>query len=99
MAVEMAPEDAGEFCLQKQFLGRISVAANKSPSSVTLAGDRNAIDEVKEILDEKAIFARMLKFDTAYHSHHMDCVREPYIESLQKADILPKRKIFEGSCN
>ncbi|KAK6601232.1 beta-ketoacyl synthase domain-containing protein [Botrytis cinerea] len=99
MAVEMAPEDAGEFCLQKQFLGRISVAANNSPSSVTLAGDRNAIDEVKEILNEKAIFARMLKVDTAYHSHHMECVREPYIESLQKADILPKRKIFEGSCN
>ncbi|EMR85776.1 putative hybrid pks-nrps protein [Botrytis cinerea BcDW1] len=99
MAVEMAPEDAGEFCLQKQFLGRISVAANNSPSSVTLAEDRNAIDEVKEILDEKAIFARMLKVDTAYHSHHMECVREPYIESLQKADILPKRKIFEGSCN
>ncbi|KAM0304961.1 hypothetical protein ACHAO8_011316 [Botrytis cinerea] len=65
MALEMAPGDAVEFCLQKQFLGRISVAATKSPSSVTLAGDRNAIDEVKEILYEEAIFARMLKFDTA----------------------------------
>lgn len=99
MALEMSPGDAVEFCLQKQFLGRISVAATKSPSSLTLAGDRNAIDEVTEILYEKAVFARMLKFDTAYHSHHMDCVREPYIESLQKADILPNRKIFEGSCN
>lgn len=99
MAVGMTPEDAEDICLQKGFLGRINVAAINSPSSVTLSGDSSAIDEVKVILDKKAIFARILKVDTAYHSHHMECVRESYIESLKKARILPSRKSFKGSCN
>jgi hybrid polyketide synthase/nonribosomal peptide synthetase ACE1 len=58
------------------------MAARNSLSIATLSGDADAIEEVKVILDEKAIFARILKADTAYHSHHMERVREPCLASL-----------------
>ncbi|KAK3987151.1 Fusarin C synthetase [Cladorrhinum sp. PSN332] len=100
MAVGMSPEDAEAFCQQPRFLGRISVAARNSPSSTTLSGDSEAIDEAKLVLDEKAVFSRALKVDTAYHSHHMERVRKPYLASLKEASIQPRRNCFgESTCN
>ncbi|KAK6066342.1 beta-ketoacyl synthase domain-containing protein [Seiridium cupressi] len=99
LAVGMDPEDAEAFCRQSRFLGRISVAARNSPSSVTLSGDTKAIEEAKMVLDEKAIFARPLKVDTAYHSHHMESVRGPYLASLRQASIALGRNCFGGACN
>ncbi|KAH8689029.1 hybrid PKS-NRPS PsoA [Talaromyces proteolyticus] len=99
MAVDMAPEDAEVFCRQTRFSGRINVAAKNSPSCVTLSGDSKAIEEAKMVLHEQAAFARTLKVDTAYHSHHMECVREAYFTSLKDANIQPIRNCFGGSCN
>lgn len=99
MAAGMAPEDAEAFCRQPRFLGRISVAAKNSRSSTTLSGDAAAIDEAKVVLDEKAVFSRTLKVDTAYHSHHMERVRKPYLASLREANIQPRRNCFGGACN
>ncbi|KAI1383554.1 hybrid PKS-NRPS PsoA [Hypoxylon trugodes] len=99
MAVGMAPEYAEAFCQQPNLLGRIMVAAKNSTSSFTFSGDAKAIVEAKAILDEKGVFARILKVDNAYHSHHMDSIRKPYLESLRKAGIKPRRNCFEGDCN
>lgn len=99
MAVGMATEDADAFCRQVRFLGRISVAAKNSHSSVTLSGDAKAIEEARVVLAEKGVFARTLKVDTAYHSHHMERIREPYLASLKKANIQPARNCFGGGCN
>ncbi|KAI0430586.1 hybrid PKS-NRPS PsoA [Xylaria sp. FL1042] len=99
MAISMTPSDAETFCKQPQFLGRLVVAAKNSNSSVTLSGDARAVEEAKEILDAKSVFARILKTDMAYHSHHMQAIREPYISSLEKANIQPKRSCFGGYCN
>lgn len=99
MAVGMTPKDAQTFCHQTRFLGRIVVAAENSNSSVTLSGDSDAIDEAKVILDESAVFARILKVDNAYHSHHMKVVREPYLTSLRNANIQPLKDCFAGTCN
>lgn len=99
MAVGMAPEDAEAFCQQPEFLGRISVAAKNSPSSITLSGDAKAIAQAQVVLDERKVFARALKVDTAYHSHHMQPVREPYLASLREAKIEPRRNCFGGKCN
>ncbi|KAI3334672.1 hybrid PKS-NRPS PsoA [Ustulina deusta] len=99
MAVSMTPDDAENFCKQPRFLGRIIVAAKNSNSSVTLSGDARAVEEAKEILDAKSVFARILKTDMAYHSHHMEAIREPYVSSLKKAKIQPRRSCFGGPCN
>ncbi|KAF5694735.1 polyketide synthase [Fusarium denticulatum] len=87
MAVGMGSEDATAFCEQQQFKGRISLAASNSPSSATISGDQDAILEAKEILDEQKTFARLLKVDTAYHSHHMRACAKPYLESLKACNI------------
>ncbi|KAI0595287.1 hybrid PKS-NRPS PsoA [Biscogniauxia sp. FL1348] len=99
MAVSTSPVDAEAFCRQPHFLGRINVAAKNSHSSVTLSGDAKAIDEAKLILDEKMIFARTLRVDSAYHSHHMEPVRGPYLASLEETKIQPRRNCFGGACN
>ncbi|SCO19757.1 unnamed protein product [Fusarium fujikuroi] len=87
MAVGMGSEDATAFCDQEQFKGRISLAASNSPSSATISGDEDAILAAKEILEEQKTFARLLKVDTAYHSHHMRACAEPYLESLKACNI------------
>lgn len=99
MAVGMSPIDAKSFCRQARFLGKIVVVANNSLSSVTLSGDAEAIDDAKLIMDEKALFARILNVDIAYHSHHMEIVQEAYLASLKEANIQPARKCFGGPCN
>jgi amino acid adenylation domain-containing protein len=98
MAASMIPEDAREFCRDARFEGRICVAAENSPSNVTLSGDADAIAEAKAALDEKKVFARVLHVDMAYHSHHMQPVRETYLASLRDATISPRRRCFGGTC-
>nr|AFK23390.1 PKS-NRPS hybrid protein [Cordyceps militaris] len=53
------------------FAGRAGIAAVNSPSSITLSGDKDAILEIKEKLDERKVFARLLQVEQAFHSHHM----------------------------
>lgn len=62
--------------------GRIAVAASNSPSSATLSGDEDAVKALKSQLDGEGAFARLLKVDKAYHSHHMEPCAEPYGKAL-----------------
>jgi hybrid polyketide synthase/nonribosomal peptide synthetase ACE1 len=87
MAVGTSPDDAQELCDLPQFQGRIGIAAINSGASVTLSGDIEAIDAAKEILDDEKKFARLLKVDKAYHSHHMIACSDTYRKSLADCDI------------
>ncbi|KAF2686198.1 hybrid PKS-NRPS [Lentithecium fluviatile CBS 122367] len=87
MAVGLSFENALVFCSEPAFRGRIQVAASNGPSSVTLSGDVDAIEEAKQIFDQEKTFARQLKVDTAYHSHHMLPCSRPYLDSLIACDI------------
>ncbi|OGM43967.1 Acetyl-CoA synthetase-like protein [Aspergillus bombycis] len=71
LAVGTSLEDATKVIELDAFVGRVAVAAHNSPASVTLSGDADAIVEVKAVFEEEKKFARLLKVDTAYHSHHM----------------------------
>ncbi|CAN8099843.1 unnamed protein product [Discula destructiva] len=62
--------------------GKISVACVNSPQSTTISGDEAAIDELKTSLDAASVFARKLRVDTAYHSHHMAPVASAYIAAM-----------------
>ena len=62
--------------------GRAVIACINSPSSVTVAGDVSAVQEIEDMATNDGIFARKLRVETAYHSHHMDPVAEPYREAL-----------------
>lgn len=60
-----------------------TVACVNSPSSVTVSGDVDAIDELEIVLQERQLFNRRLKIDVAYHSDHMRNVAEAYLFSIQ----------------
>jgi acyl transferase domain-containing protein len=87
MAVGTSVADARELCGLEEFQGRLWVAAHNSDDSVTLSGDVDAIENAKRVFDEENKFARILKVDTAYHSHHMNTCAEKYIMALRKCDI------------
>ncbi|KAI9783832.1 MAG: Type I Iterative PKS [Geoglossum umbratile] len=87
IAVGTSFGDAKEFCELEDFEGRLSVAASNSPTSVTISGDIDAIEEAKNLFEEEKKFARILKVDTAYHSHHMLPCSNPYTRSLQACNI------------
>ena len=67
--------------------GNVVVACVNSPSSVTLSGDASAIDGMQTKLQEKGVFARKLKVETAYHSPHMNMVSVQYLESLSELQV------------
>jgi acyl transferase domain-containing protein len=67
---------------------RVSVAAVNSPTTTTLAGDRDALDEVTARLSESGVYTKALRVEVAYHSHHMDAIREPLLAALR--DIRPR---------
>ncbi|KAM3552779.1 hypothetical protein ARSEF4850_007222 [Beauveria asiatica] len=87
VAVGLSMNDAVELCRLPEFRGRIQVAASNAPRSVTLSGDRDAVKAAKAKLDSDGVFAREIKVDTAYHSHHMLPCAEPYLRSLLACDI------------
>ncbi|KAK3939714.1 Choline/Carnitine o-acyltransferase-domain-containing protein [Diplogelasinospora grovesii] len=62
--------------------GRLSLACINSPGSTTLSGDRDAIEELKTVLECDSVMAKMLAVDVAYHSHHMRAVADHYLNSL-----------------
>ncbi|PYI33371.1 putative polyketide synthase [Aspergillus indologenus CBS 114.80] len=91
MAVGISYHEAQRFCKQPEYQGRISVAASNGVQSVTLSGDSDAIQQAKEHFDRENVFARQLKVDTAYHSHHMQRCAGPYLQSLEACDIQVRR--------
>ncbi|KAI0487511.1 hypothetical protein F4859DRAFT_525620 [Xylaria cf. heliscus] len=87
LAVGTSWEDALELINLRAFKGRLAIAAHNSSASVTLSGDADAVVHAKKIFDEEKKFARLLKVDTAYHSHHMLPCGDPYVESLRACGI------------
>ena len=67
--------------------GYATIACVNSPCSVTISGDDIAVSEIQSQLNDKSIFNRRLRIDTAYHSSHMACVAEEYKHLIK--DIQP----------
>nr|ACS68554.1 hybrid PKS-NRPS protein [Metarhizium anisopliae] len=86
MAVGLSYEEALQFC-NNEFDSRLDVAASNAPASTTISGDEDAIQEAKALLDQRSIFARVLKVDTAYHSHHMLPCAGPYSSLLKECGV------------
>lgn len=99
LAVGTSWEDAQDLVSLRAFKGRLSVAAHNSPANVTLSGDADAVMHAKTVFDEDKKFARLLKVDTAYHSHHMLPCGEGYVESLRACGIRVNREGNRTPCN
>ncbi|KAI0854962.1 PKSN polyketide synthase for alternapyrone biosynthesis [Xylaria cubensis] len=88
MAAGLSQDDAKMY-LEKVAPGSAVVACVNSPSSVTLSGDIDAIDQLETIISGDGKFARKLKVTTAYHSHHMREVSPIYLSMI--GDLEPKQ--------
>lgn len=64
--------------------GYATVACINSPTSVTVSGDEDAINELTAILELQKTFARKLRVDVAYHSKHMARVADSYREAIKR---------------
>lgn len=87
MAVEASYDDVQMLCESPEFGGRVCVAAVNSSASLTMSGDKDAIEALKLKFDEMGRFARVLRVNKAYHSHHMIPCCEPYLQSLAALNI------------
>ncbi|HEY1576145.1 MAG TPA: type I polyketide synthase [Terracidiphilus sp.] len=79
--------DAAEFV--QSYGGRISIAANNSPSSTILSGDSDAMEEAIAALEASEIFCRRVQVDVASHCAQMDPIAPELERSL--ASIAPCR--------
>jgi hybrid polyketide synthase/nonribosomal peptide synthetase ACE1 len=93
LAVGTTHQDARELCELPSLKGRLTVAAYNSPTSVTLSGDAEAIQDAQEIFEDEDKFARMLRVDKAYHSHHMRPCADPYVGVLKESNIQVQRPL------
>ena len=87
LAVGTSWEDAQRLVHLEAFKGRLAVAAHNSSASVTLSGDADVAVNAKKVLDEEKKFARLLKVDTAYHSHHMLPCGDAYVQALRTCGV------------
>ncbi|MBW1749300.1 MAG: acyltransferase domain-containing protein, partial [Deltaproteobacteria bacterium] len=74
--------------LISDYAGRLTIAAINSPTSVTLSGEAESLQEVLAALSDRDIFCHLLKVNYAFHSPQID----PYQEEMRAsvAGIRPK---------
>lgn len=79
----------------------VEVAAINSPTSVTVAGDRRALDALREALEAEGTFCRPVRVEVAYHSAHMDPIEARLRAGLRhlrpKAPTIPLWSTVEGA--
>ncbi|KAH7329900.1 acyl transferase domain-containing protein, partial [Rhexocercosporidium sp. MPI-PUGE-AT-0058] len=93
IAVGLSFDDASNLCARPEYAGRVSVAADNAPTSVTLSGDADVVDQLKTLLETEGTFARKLKVDMAYHSRHMEACAPAYLASLRTCAIQVQQPI------
>lgn len=81
LAVALGEEEIDTYINQIS-AGRMAVACCNSPLSTTVSGDRGAIVKLQDSLNRFGTSSKLLRIDTAYHSHHMKVVAEEYLQHL-----------------
>jgi acyl transferase domain-containing protein/NADP-dependent 3-hydroxy acid dehydrogenase YdfG len=68
---------------------QVWIAAVNSPSSVTLSGSRNALEQIASLCREKNIYSKFLKVDIPYHSPWMKEIETEFCRSIEDIRIRP----------
>ncbi|KAK8119984.1 hybrid NRPS/PKS enzyme [Apiospora kogelbergensis] len=100
LAVGASMEDASELAnlpTMKRH-GKFNVAASNSSASVTVSGDKTAIERAQFIFEDEKKFARLLKVDTAYHSHHMKPCASPYLDAMSYSKVEIQQPDPQNDC-
>lgn len=72
--------------------GRAIVGCLNSPKACTVSGDAAAVDELQEILKKEQVPCTRLSMDVAYHSFHMETVRDQYEAALAGIPHIPSEQ-------
>lgn len=96
MAVGLGASEVGSY-LEYVTTGRVTIACHNSPTSVTLSGDLDAVNEVENKLTSEGIFARKLRVQAAFHSHHMLPLQDAYLSALTQGFRNAKRNFAHGT--
>lgn len=102
----LSADEASKYIQQAGCQEQVIIACHNSPKSVTLSGDRTAIDQIHVALEKNKTFVRKLKTNgSAYHSFHMEEVAPSYKEYLQSSEHpptecikLPRVPMFSATC-
>ncbi|KAI0434876.1 hypothetical protein F5Y09DRAFT_354859 [Xylaria sp. FL1042] len=90
IAVGTTLSNAQELCDEEEFENRVCVAAINSPTSITLSGDSDAVEQMHVIFEDEGKLVRRLQVDQAYHSFHMERCSKEYVRALQALNIESK---------
>lgn len=80
LAVGLGPDELDSYLRNRE--GAVVLSAVNSPESVTLSGEPGALGEIEKELKTDGVFCRMLRVNHAFHSNHMDCIRDDLLRSL-----------------
>ena len=73
-------------------LNKVTIACINSPQSVTLSGDRDAIEAIHLKAEAAGFPSRKLKIDVAYHSQQMEGIASQYLSSLAGLEVHPRNR-------
>ncbi|KAI1743139.1 ketoacyl-synt-domain-containing protein [Xylaria scruposa] len=89
LSVGLGVDEARDYILDSHFQGRLEIACHNSPNNTTISGNQEDIQQLKEILETRKIFARILRTGgKAYHSHYMREVATTYRTYLDNESIM-----------
>ncbi|PTB79570.1 hypothetical protein M440DRAFT_1326481 [Trichoderma longibrachiatum ATCC 18648] len=94
VAIGLGREETEAYLRRLTGSGKAMVACVNSPSSTTVSGDFSAVKELEELANADGVFARLLKVETAWHSHHMTAIANVYVEAL---DNIKRKNSRNGS--
>ncbi len=80
LAVGLSLEEASQ--LIEGYDGRVSIGAVNGPEMLTLSGDSAPLEQIAKLLEIRGVFNRPVKVQVAYHSHHMDSIKEIMLTEL-----------------
>lgn len=86
LAAGLSELDAADFISRHGFVNVVNVACVNSPSSVTLAGPRDAITNLHHHSVRDGHFSRILRTSVAYHSSQMAALADDYAAALATLD-------------
>jgi acyl transferase domain-containing protein/NADPH:quinone reductase-like Zn-dependent oxidoreductase/acyl carrier protein len=63
--------------------GWLEIAAVNAPDAVTVAGDLDALETLRDLLTDEGKFVRILPLNYPFHTKAMDLIRGPLLERLE----------------
>ncbi len=82
LAVGLALEEASKLIAEHP--GQVSIAAINGPEMLTLSGDEEPLRQIAQLLESRGVFNRSVRVQVAYHSHHMEQIKDVMLHALSQ---------------